>query len=535
MLKIMCTIIIPYTLSMIVLAGESIGKFMVEPYSIRISWQHNHDDEMLDVEALNKEWPMVCKTVGEAFVNPSSAWGQGLFSSYSCDDPESDKGRSNSTNREVELKINDSIKKMVMTIQGKRANIGIFSKLILPGSDKSILLLRNRDLLQGIVTYLIDYLPVAMRLTEKNFDKKSGKIVLNFSSINSLEENVNYPEKLTLFKIGWDRRFKLWKLRKVSETQKVVVEVLELDKALHQKKEQKSKVVLSWKVLNPESIDMTDGAIWAHYYQGPGQLRSEKKKVIRKIHKAIESDSVYDYMENKSFLTSILTAPISSAYLGARFGFPQLKGVAYADKARFVGLFAEIRSGWFDGFRLVADNWPRVEDKINDNGDIGRFEALRVVLNWSFRFKMPFLVDSIDITPAIGQWSFLIDLPNGDEVVTFETKNALSFGLGLGAEWTGVNYILRLWYNRDFAFAMSKAKDSANVVTQRGGIDFMYRLLDFRIGTKAYTISALAFMAGDNIYVEKIEKEDPNVVLKSVVNSITYVQAYAGGGLSFSW
>jgi hypothetical protein len=146
---------------------------------------------------------------------------------------------------------------------------------------------------------------------------------------------------------------------------------------------------------------------------------------------------------------------------------------------------------------------------------------------------MPFLVDFIDVSPAFGVWNFKFDLLYLDSLNRFEAKNAVSYGLGVGTEWVTQSIICRLWYGQDFAFSFDKSQNAVNIKTFRGGVDFMGRFLDFRMSSKTFTFSGLAFLGGDSIFLER-----SNVVVESedtIVNTVNYVQAYAGGGLSVSW
>jgi hypothetical protein len=412
----------------------------------------------------------------------------------------------------------------------------IKGSLMLSGINKSILAFRSQKFRDLVIHYIFDAMPMALRLTEKNYNAADRSI--SWEMITRLDgtKNVSLPKKIFLYNLSWDERFQLWQAKTVGEASNLRIDIQAEKQLLHQRKQGERSIQVKW-TLGPETkLNFAgDTTIWIHNQKGPDFFAKKSKSDLEAEVKRLNSGDTNALIAGLDDFAKILTAPLGSAHIGARFGLPLLRGAPYGSKTTFIGLLAEVRSGALEGLRFNADLWPRVTDVFD--GEEGEFAGSRYIVGWSFRFALPWLADSIDFAPAVGLWSFKMDVPvslDGKNYLSgFDVKNALSFGVGIGLEWIAEKYLTRLWYNQDLGLSLGSAVDSSSVLTQRFGFDGMHRISVFKVSDFMMTSSVLGFVGLDMISLER--SSTAAVTTGPVIGSVTIFQIYAGGGLSISW
>jgi hypothetical protein len=515
------------------------GRVMAVPFDkpihLSIVWEPGSDYPGLDSEVLKKEWPLICRELGMQFLNPAHILGMGVISEFDCDkNPPKSKVISN----HILLTIADSGNSFNISLSDLSSGVAIKSSLSLSSSNKSILAFRNIRFRNLVISYVFDTMPMAMRLTAKNY--KASENTIFWSSTAKVEnaKEIVLPKKVYLYRLIWNERFKMWQSKILGEASSLKVDISKKRQLLNQQSEGEDHLDVRWSLPPDTKLIFADGeAIWIHNQNGPGRLEKELKSQMEVEIKTVNAEEMDELLSEQNILTKILTAPFASAHLGARFGLPLLAGASFASKTTFVGVIGEVRAGPLNGLRLIADIWPKVTE--NFDGQDGEFGGSRYIVGWSFRYALPssWFVNSIDICPAIGQWSFKIDVPvesGGKTYLSrFNAQNALSFGLGIGLEWASGSYLTRLWYSQDLGLSLGDVVDSSNVVTKRLGADTMYRILVFKVGKTLLTTSALGFIGLDSINMERTTT--PVASDKPEIAVIDYFQIYGGGGLSISW
>lgn len=505
-------------------------------FHVSIIWSHQHHSAMPSEDVLRKEWPAACRELGMAILNPALFWGQGTIGKFECDKLEKPAG---SHDAQLLIKIEDSGKYFKVSIRDRGDGTVVGGVLNLGFVNKSVLALRNEKFRELVVQYILDSLPVAVRLTEENFLKSENAISWEVPTELESVKGVSLPKNILIYQMHWNSRFKLWRSSIVGESRSSEVTLKVAKRLLHQAATEKNKLVLRWNLSEKSQLNFGENSVlWIHNRSGPDAHGRRIMPQIKRAAAQVNKQELDDLLPSANVLENLLKVPLASAYVGARFGLPLFQDSPYGSKTTFIGVLAEVRSGPLDGLRLNADLWPKVTDQFGDKE--GDFEASRYIAGWSFRFApgIKWLPDFVDISPAIGQWSFEIDVPVavGDEIFlpSFVADQVFSVGAGLGLEWITDVYLVRLWYSQDFGFNADTAVDASGISTRRFGVDGMYDLMKFSIGKSRFTSSVLGFAGLDAVRLNRTSKPLEGSDDLTIVG-IEYLQVYSGGGLSISW
>ena len=420
-----------------------------------------------------------------------------------------------------------------MAYESDRVNLkGLTPQAIaqMASNEKSMKSIADPTVGKLLAMKIMDQLPVSRPL-----GKVDDKGAIQYVPGAKTPPNLPGPaQQYNFIALGYDKSQKLWLPRlmgKMSLEQSADDAEKKADKKSKKKKEQPDQgSEYTWIFSKYPSLDAAMGDdLWLVDARGRGK---EGEAIDDKLNESLKK---YDL--SIDFLTGMLLSTLSKGYVGMRMGFNILPGDALLDKARMIGILAEVRSGPLQGLRWYWDFGPK--DSVTVDGYTSSFSWSRPTFGWSFgkNFNSP-LVSRIDLVPKIGlvdlDASLNIDLGDGTKMpMRYRVKNALNLGAELGIERNTSWFLARMWGASDIAdFGVAIGKDS--ISSYRGGVDTYWEMGNI---TQAMKMSLLVFGFGEMI---TLEKRHPNVTQTNdssgaQITSLSYTMAFCGLGLTLSW
>lgn len=278
-----------------------------------------------------------------------------------------------------------------------------------------------------------------------------------------------------------------------------------------------------------------EGPVFAHFPEFARASWADLDKPLTLLHQ-------YYHRALDPSLTAVLKRTLvgetAAGYIGYRFGLPDLQGDSAISATRLHSFFAEIRSGLFSGLRIYYDLVPRA------TRDSSSIEWNRLILGTSLGFNPGFLVERVDITPKIGQWSFRYRGPadpNTPELVTtFDIQNKLSLAIELGIEKHLPKTVLRGWVAQDRAIDIGSVA-AQSVSSTRMGADFFWSgLQPFGEDESSLRTTLLVFGFFEQVTLRapdspSQEASDETQVEAAIGTELAYTGGYMGIGAGISW
>jgi hypothetical protein len=271
-------------------------------------------------------------------------------------------------------------------------------------------------------------------------------------------------------------------------------------------------VALAWNV-SPK------GAIFVHGDNGPGHFAAENLEALGRYLKEHPG-------EGKQTDTESIVERIPGGFGGIRYGYPLMRQNSILSRAALINAFVEVRSGFFQGFRLGVDYVPKVS--VAQDEQKNWYGWNRTYLGWSLGYDLNnMLFSRIDATPKLGLLNFDANIRpsealEGQTVLPerIKLKNAPNLGIEIGIERVSFGFLFRIWGASDIT-SIVKVSDSATVRSLRAGIDSYLSVWEFG---KNSTLSLVLFMAGEQLSIITKDQDE-----------ITSNQGFAGGGVTLGW
>ena len=285
--------------------------------------------------------------------------------------------------------------------------------------------------------------------------------------------------------------------------------------------------------------------IWFHSADGAGGQKDKLTAAISEAHQRLVSAARSGLLKNlfsKGYdsISDLMFQTAASGYFGLRYGKQLLTGDLLLERASMYGLLVEVRSGPLNGLKFYYDKFPKTSGE--SNGSTLGLEWSRLVLGKSFAFKIPLLINRVELTPKLGRYFLQSMMPidtadNGDVISTqeFNVRNQPSFSLEVAAERASKNYTARLWYATDRAIAFLPIVGSSAVSAERFGADlFLNSGLNFQTFGIDYVLNILVFGSYENLALVDLKAGDLQAGEISV-SGIQLRSAYSGLGIVINW
>ncbi len=300
----------------------------------------------------------------------------------------------------------------------------------------------------------------------------------------------------------------------------------------------------TWKFSEPRA-GLAAGAMLIVSDDAPGVRKGLESCALAAYRSAIESVDSYalDRFDGAgatltNYVTSTFVAPF---VVGVRYGVDvQGSEVQFGRAATLVSAVAESRWGVLDGLQARYEIIPTLR---NDRTQLA-FGVRRLQLGWSFRLKMPAILDHVDLTPKAGLWNVestivLADPIEAGKTYTVPVRLHRAWGAGLeaGAEFSGPWFVVRGWASRDATLG-GENKVANSVVGTRLGLDAVFNAKKLG-GRRSLTfLSPLAFVLRESMAITGnqggvLQRED--VEIRTSGFQVSYVMTYAGFGLAVVW
>ncbi|MGE0173207.1 MAG: hypothetical protein AB7T49_10490 [Oligoflexales bacterium] len=437
-------------------------------------------------------WKKSCEHFGDAF-SLSGQDGEikfGLVTEFSCYLNTKLLVGEKMDNADWILTMEDSTEEVFINLFYRPGGTGkriMEASYAMNSSEKTIMALSDQRVARDIARMLLDLVPLTGTI---NLAEASSGYLTPSQKLFPL------PEEIAIYRLSYNVKAHRWLSYVVAKAKKGTA-----------KQD-------SYKVSYNEVLQPSERTLWFQDAKGKGKNFSAIEPQL--------NSSLQRYGLVPNFLSKIFTDSLAKGYAGLRYGFPVGNSDPLLSKTRMVGILAEIRGGPAEGVRWYWDFAPNV--KADVDGAESSYTWSRVSFGWSFGFNPNFILSRIDVQPRLGLMDFDAKLPitAEDGTVTqerFRLKNAMSLGLGGGAEWMSPLFLTRLWANTDTSF-----DKKASVRTMRAGLDIF---IDFMRFSNFLESSLIAFFAAESI---NLKKESENTI-----QGISYSLAFAGFGFTVTW
>jgi hypothetical protein len=465
----------------------------------------------------------ICEIVGNSFTNKNSSNPFMPFSSTTCyNNTEKLVGQSVSSPWTIAVNVDQDEIVLRLIFDPAGADLAAIVSAAKSATEPwEEIRIKGGKYAAGLVSYLVDSLPFAYRITPDHISPDGKKIILTQEATSKEKSKLNrLPNTLVIYTLKYDQFDPVFRAHKLGVG-------IRTKNGISQNQ---------WNYRGETLPKTMETAIWAHNAAGRKALQS---KILPRIQKRVshlartaESQGGIDAFKQFNALAAAFTNNIAAGYTGIRYGVPLLRSDALSNKSAFIGVAAQFRSGILEGVKVFADIWPHVKATIKDTeAELG---GKRILAGWSFRYNLELLnvpITAVSITPQLGIWNFALKVPVSDpsgefRSQNFSIKNAPSLAVELAAE------LAKDWYLiQPFIAKSAGLRGSAEVSMLRVGADAVIAPKSWTVLGGHYSLLTFAFLESTDFPRSAAEKTSED----NTIQSIRYTQAYSGIGVAYSW
>ncbi len=508
-----------------------------------VGFANDQISDIIWIEVRSKERGLardVCANLGQRLLATNPTLGFGAFTKFNCYMPDK---KFKTANLKWHLRLREDTAKDELVVEGFYHDNPDNNQLLmlrLPNISLAQLGSKQFDFVADYLAYyILDSLPVMMRLDASYLKTVNGKHYLHIPVSNNLAKIENFesylPTSLFLYTLQRvDDRY--WKSKVLGRSRRVRIirgQITVVEWSIHAKLAQIIKQAKDKKRV-----------IWAHNERGPGLMTNIKSKLdgIEKSKKDQPQDASLLSRLGDSIMRAELDA-LQRLYIGLRYGVSFIETPAVLKKSQLIGLLIQADDGWLEGLRIYYDLTPEVSAQ-DESGATSSLYSARTLLGWSLDLEISDytlgLIDYVDASPKIGGWSFKSTAPiaysdGTTQPHVFETKRALAFGWEIGAEKRWTQARLRLWYGADFAGLFNQDLGGTSVSSMRYGSDLFIKGPQLGDGTRPVFLSFLLFSFLENVLLVKTDISEDEAVAAGTTKDFQYMNGFAGAGIAIAF
>jgi hypothetical protein len=486
------------------------------PETLSIWWSSKSVSEKSGNSAM---WEKFCQILGQRLTVGGGSFGDGIFDKVDCvpigATPSATPWRLMVRVAEdgLTLKLYRLVRFSTPTPEGDKVRSKFLeaSSLTLPTGGKTLKGLLGKGVPSLVARRLLDGMPMGWWLDEKSLSADSKQI--SIAAPDSLFDNsLTPPAELVFFLARLDEHRQLW-----------IPDVLGRATTRREGKR------LIWIVPETVASAVRQGGVWAQNWSGRGQQSQDLELALRRVY---EPAAGIGKSTGGNLTKSFWNTGKRANRIGLRYGASILPGEELIQQQRMYGLFADMRHGPYAGWRVFADQIPKVT-----SSDGMSYQSDRYLLGFAITLAPGIVIRQIDVTPRLGFWnveSRVIALAgiDGDRPLfaDFNVQRAGSGGVEAGVEFGDAMSAFRLWASLDRGINLL-SPDGPSSEARRVGLDLFMPLIPLgHLG--ATDLQAIIQAFG---FLEQVTLTRSADSSELATTTFGFLDAFVGAGVGVTW